>query len=144
GSYQHDVDSKEWPLCWESWEDFHSWRKNEEQSKCIELLLDNTYPPTFRDAPTFTKKCRYICSRGGKSRQPKPSTDKEKPARTRKNPSKRIDCQCIVMVKEYPDTSKLLGYHVDTHNHELGNANLRFTRIPPETREYIAGLLRLK
>ncbi|KAJ6540761.1 hypothetical protein B0H19DRAFT_872761, partial [Mycena capillaripes] len=38
----------------------------------------------------------------------------------------------------------VLGSYSETHDHPLGNANLRFTQIPKATREYIAGLLRLK
>ncbi|KAJ6557623.1 hypothetical protein B0H19DRAFT_884853, partial [Mycena capillaripes] len=34
--------------------------------------------------------------------------------------------------------------YADVHNHPLGNDNLPFTQISHETREYIAGLLRLK
>jgi hypothetical protein len=47
-------------------------------------------------------------------------------------------------VKEYPGVSTILGNYRDEHNHALGNANLPFTQISKETREYIAGLLRLK
>ncbi|KAJ7675545.1 hypothetical protein B0H17DRAFT_858252, partial [Mycena rosella] len=38
----------------------------------------------------------------------------------------------------------VLGNYLEEHNHELGNSNLPFTQISKETREYIAGLLRLK
>ncbi|KAJ7017356.1 hypothetical protein C8F04DRAFT_889374, partial [Mycena alexandri] len=44
----------------------------------------------------------------------------------------------------YPGIATVLGNYKDQHNHELGNANLRFTSISKETREYIAGLLRMK
>ncbi|KAF7371682.1 hypothetical protein MVEN_00024400 [Mycena venus] len=40
--------------------------------------------------------------------------------------------------------STVLGNYTVEHNHPVGNENLRFTRISHETREYIAGLLRLK
>ncbi|KAJ7119830.1 hypothetical protein C8R44DRAFT_538578, partial [Mycena epipterygia] len=40
--------------------------------------------------------------------------------------------------------STVLGNYSTGHNHPTGNANLRFTQIPKETREYIAGLLRMK
>ncbi|KAJ7110912.1 hypothetical protein C8R44DRAFT_533129, partial [Mycena epipterygia] len=40
--------------------------------------------------------------------------------------------------------STVLGNYSAGHNHPIGNANLRFTQIPKDTREYIAGLLRLK
>ncbi|KAE9393622.1 hypothetical protein BT96DRAFT_776638, partial [Gymnopus androsaceus JB14] len=45
-------------------------------------------------------------------------------------------------IKTYLDTKTILGKYNESHNHEIGNANLRFTRISKETRELIAGLLR--
>ncbi|KAJ7707069.1 hypothetical protein B0H16DRAFT_1241774, partial [Mycena metata] len=46
--------------------------------------------------------------------------------------------------RQYPGIATVLGNYKDKHNHELGNANLRFISISKETREYIAGLLRMK
>ncbi|KAJ6555866.1 hypothetical protein B0H19DRAFT_947528, partial [Mycena capillaripes] len=56
----------------------------------------------------------------------------------------RTDCQCALVVKTYPNVPTVLGNYAEEHNHPLGNANLRYTQISKETREYIAGLLRLK
>ncbi|KAJ6592498.1 hypothetical protein B0H19DRAFT_921216 [Mycena capillaripes] len=56
----------------------------------------------------------------------------------------RTDCECVLLIKTYPGVTMVLGNYKDEHNHPLGNENLRFTRISKETREYIAGLLRLK
>lgn len=47
-------------------------------------------------------------------------------------------------MKTYPGTPVGLGTYADTHNHPIGKQNLRYTRITKETRDYIAGLLRLK
>ncbi|KAJ7712892.1 hypothetical protein B0H16DRAFT_1211608, partial [Mycena metata] len=44
----------------------------------------------------------------------------------------------------YPGASLILGNYHSEHNHPIGNPNLRFTQISKETKEYIAGLLRLK
>jgi hypothetical protein len=38
----------------------------------------------------------------------------------------------------------VLGGYSDAHDHPIGNANLPYVQIPKDTREYIAGLLRLK
>ncbi|KLO08395.1 hypothetical protein SCHPADRAFT_809742, partial [Schizopora paradoxa] len=37
----------------------------------------------------------------------------------------------------------VLGAYVDSHSHELGNANLKFTRISAHAREQIAFFLRI-
>ncbi|KAJ7161195.1 hypothetical protein C8R46DRAFT_1285283, partial [Mycena filopes] len=69
---------------------------------------------------------------------------KRHPEWTRKCERRRTGCECTLLVKEYPGVSTVLGSYKDDHNHALGNANLRFTSISKDTREYIAGLLRLK
>ncbi|KAJ7030977.1 hypothetical protein C8F04DRAFT_885187, partial [Mycena alexandri] len=38
----------------------------------------------------------------------------------------------------------VLGTYHNERNHPTGNANIRFTQISKETKEYIAGLLRMK
>jgi hypothetical protein len=68
--------------------------------------------------------------------------EKKLPERVRKIPSKLTGCQCSLVVKQYPNTTKLLGMYYDQHNHPLNATNLPFTRIPKETREFIAGRLR--
>ncbi|KAJ7250301.1 hypothetical protein C8J57DRAFT_1667859, partial [Mycena rebaudengoi] len=54
------------------------------------------------------------------------------------------DCRCSILVKEYLGIKVILGNYLDTHNHPLGNENIRYTQIPKDLHEYIAGLLRLK
>ncbi|KAJ6475881.1 hypothetical protein DFH09DRAFT_849576, partial [Mycena vulgaris] len=66
------------------------------------------------------------------------------PAWNRKRGAKRTACQCVLLVKQYPGTDIVLGSYSDKHDHPLGNANLPYTQIPKDTKEYIAGLLRLK
>ncbi|KAJ6496886.1 hypothetical protein DFH09DRAFT_854266, partial [Mycena vulgaris] len=70
--------------------------------------------------------------------------DKLHPDWNRKRDTKKTECKCSLLVKEYPGTTIVLGKYPDAHDHPLGNANLPFTQIPSDTREYIAGLLRLK
>jgi hypothetical protein len=68
--------------------------------------------------------------------------EKKLPERARKIPSKLTGCQCSLVVKWYPNTTKLLGMYHNEHNHPLNVNNLPFTQIPKETREFIAGRLR--
>ncbi|KAJ7163664.1 hypothetical protein C8R46DRAFT_902402, partial [Mycena filopes] len=138
GSFESDQASSEYTRSWVSWTEFQGWRAAEEEKHCIELRLVNT----FCGLPEFERQCRYVCSRAGTGGQKEYT--KRHPEWTRKIPSKHTDCRCILMVKEYPGTSTVLGTYRAEHNHPLGHANLRFTRISKETREYIAGLLCLK
>ncbi|KAJ7806691.1 hypothetical protein B0H14DRAFT_2381789 [Mycena olivaceomarginata] len=138
GSFEYDRVSDKYHLSWGSWHAFEAWRTEEERSKCIELRLVNT----FYGLPEFEQQLRFICSRAGTGGVK--NYAKLHPEWNRKIPSKRTDCKCTLQVKQYPGTSTILGQYSDIHDHPTGNENLRFTQIPKETREYIAGLLRLK
>ncbi|KAJ6575589.1 hypothetical protein DFH09DRAFT_865509, partial [Mycena vulgaris] len=135
-SFEYDIVSSKYQHHWETWTEFQDWRAREEQNKCIELRLINTYP----GLPSYERQCRYVCSRAGGD---KPYT-KIHPEWNRKREPKRIDCKCVLIVKEYPGVPTILGNYAQEHNHALGNANLPFMQISKDTREYIAGLLRLK
>lgn len=137
GSFLHDLAKGKYLQRWESWPEFEDWLAREQQDLAIELRHVNTYSK----ADAYLRKLRYVCSRGGTGGRKE--YNKLHPNWTRKCEGKRTDCKCSLVVKEYPGVSTVLGDYVTTHNHPLGNANLRFTRIPKETREYIAGLLRL-
>ncbi|KAK6996230.1 hypothetical protein R3P38DRAFT_2566036, partial [Favolaschia claudopus] len=92
--------------------------------------------------PYFGQQTRFVCSRKGTGGVK--TYAKAHPEWKQKQESMRTDCPCVLLVKTYPNVSTVLGNYTDEHNHDLGNQNLRFTRISKETREYIAGLLRLK
>ncbi|KAJ7270576.1 hypothetical protein C8J57DRAFT_1065834 [Mycena rebaudengoi] len=138
GSFQHDLASSNFQKSWKNWADFQSWRAQEQQKLCIELRLIHTHARM----PAYIRKLRYVCSRAGTGRVKEYT--KLHPDWARKLPTKKTDCECSLVVKQYPGTETILGAYSEEHNHPLGNANLRFTQIPEETREYIAGLLRLK
>ncbi|KAK7016693.1 hypothetical protein R3P38DRAFT_3361318 [Favolaschia claudopus] len=138
GSFSSDVALGTFNLRWENWHGFERWLGEEQRRKGIELSLVNTY----LGEPEFSRKLRYVCSRAGTGGIK--THVKKFPERERKIPNKRTDCKCRLIVKQYPGVSVVLGDYRDQHDHSLGNANLPFTQIPRETREYIAGLLRLK
>jgi hypothetical protein len=138
GSFEHDLASPTYQERWESWSEFESWLKEEQRANGIELLLVNTY----LGLPEFERKLRYVCSRGGTGGLK--AYTKLHPDRERKIENKRTDCKCRLIVKQYPGILTVLGDYCRDHDHPLGNANLPFTQIPRETREHIAGLLRLK
>jgi hypothetical protein len=138
GSFESDIASSEYQQRWETWTDFENWIVQEQRSKGIELHLVNTY----LGLPEFERKLRYVCSRAGTGGLK--TYVKRHPEWNRKIENKRTDCKCRLLVKQYPGISTVLGSYRDEHDHALGNANLRYTNIPKETREHIAGLLRLK
>jgi hypothetical protein len=54
-----------------------------------------------------------------------------------------LQCPGSLRVKSYPGSQAVLGFYDAVHNHETGKANLPYVRFSAETREFIAGLLRL-
>ncbi|KAJ7605973.1 hypothetical protein DFH06DRAFT_1019876, partial [Mycena polygramma] len=139
GSFEYDLGTGKYQKQWTDWAEFLLWRSQEERDKSIELRLVNTYQGA---AGVYERQCRYVCSRAGTGGVK--TYTKLNPAWIHKLPSKRTDCPCCLLVKQYPGTSTVLGNYSEDHNHAIGNENLRFTQIPRETKEYIAGLLRLK
>ncbi|KAF7372137.1 hypothetical protein MVEN_00072600 [Mycena venus] len=138
GSFDHDLASGKYKKQWNCWRDFETWLAAEQESHALEFRLVNTYT----GSSLYTRQLRYVCSRAGTGGQKE--YNKLHPDWNRKRGPKRTDRKCTLIVKQYPDTSMVLGNYSDIHNHDLGNANLPFTQIPKATREYIAGLLRLK
>ncbi|KAJ7778139.1 hypothetical protein B0H16DRAFT_1270524, partial [Mycena metata] len=138
GSFPYDLASGKYKMRWDSFEDFEEWFQEEQNSRVIQFRLIKTYS----NAPVFDRQLRYSCSRGGTGGQK--SYTKLHPEWRRKCEPRRTGCDCTLNVKQYPGIATVLGNYKDQHNHELGNANLRFMSISKETREYIAGLLRMK
>ncbi|KAJ7927048.1 hypothetical protein B0H13DRAFT_1535982, partial [Mycena leptocephala] len=138
GSYEYNIQGSKYQMRWDSFHDFEVWLAQEQQTHAIELRLVNTY----LNSNHYVCQLRYVCSRGGTGG--KKAYVKLHPDWNRKIQNKGTDCECCLLVKQYPGTPIVLGAYNNDHNHELGNANLRFVRIPKDTREHIAGLLRLK
>ncbi|KAJ7673541.1 hypothetical protein B0H17DRAFT_1140875 [Mycena rosella] len=128
GSFQHNLASGNYQQQWTSWQELQKWLCDEQAAKAIELCLVNTN----------TKSSLYTAGTGGEKEYVKAH-----PEWNRKHGPKQTACKCNLVVKEYPGTFTILGKYCDTHDHLLGDTNLPYTQIPKETREYIAGLLRL-
>ncbi|KAF8497605.1 hypothetical protein F5888DRAFT_1613518 [Russula emetica] len=138
GSITYDRENQRPTHEWNSLEEFHAWRTNEEIDHGIELLLSST----FRShSQLYHGKRSYSCSRqgsGGKKEYVRKCID-----RIRKRPSKRTGCRCKVRIKTYHHVSTVLGWYQSEHDHAIGVANLIYTRLPDSTRGYVLNLLRM-
>lgn len=124
---------------WNSLEEFHAWRADEELKHGIELLLSRSHRRSAENAH-WQSKLTYSCSRqgtGGKSKYVKKCMD-----RIRKRPIKRTGCRCRVRIKTYHHVSTVLGWYESEHDHAIGVANLVYTRLPDSTRGYVINLFR--
>lgn len=135
GSYQADSVSDHFNKRWDNLADFHAWRALEEKKNGIEILRTTK----ANDGFVYATRQYYVCSRHGTGGLKKYV---KKHSWNRKIEAKRNGCPCSLMIKTYLDTDVVLGHYKEHHNHELGNKNLRFTRISRQTRELIAGMLR--
>jgi hypothetical protein len=117
--------------------EFDSWRRQEELAYSIELIISQTLVGRL-----YTQKRTYICScqqTGGER-----NYQKKFPDRKRKIESKKTGCSCHIMIKLYPHTSTILGRYEADHDHEIGLANIAYTRISRPARERIHTMLTQK
>lgn len=140
GSYAYDLSRGKYTLQWASEDELDQWIKQEEKSNSIELRYARSYSPNRGVREQWSNKRVFVCGRnhtGGKKKY-----EKKHPDRISRHESKKINCPVRLTVKNYHGTKCLLGLYSEEHNHELGIANVRHTRVPDETRERIAGMLR--
>lgn len=141
GTFDYDADPRRYPLLWPSEDAFADWKRTEERKKSIELRYHKKDNPTMQAKKHWLKKITYLCARnltGGKSKYVR-KTDRQM-----KLASKKIDagCPARLVIKFYPDREEIRGKYIEEHSHEIADSNLIYTRIPIETRESIAAMLR--
>lgn len=122
---------------WNSLDEFQTWRANQELEHGIELLLLRTYSAV---SPLWHEKQIYVCSRQGTIAKPK--YIRKRVNRIQSRPSKPTGCSCRIVVKTYHDVPTILGWYRAEHDHAMGVADLRFTRLQDSTRAYVSSLLR--
>ncbi|KAE9400556.1 hypothetical protein BT96DRAFT_1018754 [Gymnopus androsaceus JB14] len=123
---------------------FHEWRAAEEEAQVVDVLFDRPYlfnpnycslnvqgdthgskaiPPRFKD------HTKLVCARHSRSGRKK--YVKKHPDRVRKVPSRKLEgqgCPASISFKTYFDTEEVRACYNSQHSHEIGAANLPFTR----------------
>ncbi len=81
----------------------------------------------------------YVCGRqeSGGDR----GYEKKHPERERKIGIRKTGCGCHIIIKEYPHTSTVLGRYIAEYDHEIGAANIAYTRLSGSTQERIKTML---
>ena len=137
GSFVADSRSTKYNMLWGSRRDFELFLSQEMSLHSVEFLKTQT---TRGLSGKYLERECYSCARHGRP----VDYVKKNPHWGRKVPSKVTHCTASLTVKSYVETLYLLGIYDSEHNHPLGNENLRFTRISPATRDWIAGMVRMK
>ncbi len=135
GSFQHDQESGDYELSWESLAEFDTWRQEQQQIDSIDLLLANTELSTHY----FSWRRIYQCSRQG-SGGIKPY-EKKFPDWIQNFGPKWIGCPCKVDLKGYPGTHIILGQYIRTHDHPIGMENLIYTQLSKKAKGQVRGFL---
>ncbi|KAG6911605.1 hypothetical protein DXG01_011908 [Tephrocybe rancida] len=107
---------------------FHEWRIQEEERQTVEFVKGDTHgskavPPRFKD------HTKLVCARHSRSGRKK--YVKKHPERVRKVPSRKLEgtgCPASISFKTYFDTEEVRACYSSQHSHEIGPANLPFTR----------------
>ncbi|GJJ09773.1 hypothetical protein Clacol_003997 [Clathrus columnatus] len=115
-------------LVFTNMEEFQSWRAREEEEKTVEFVKGDTHgskavPPRFKD------HTKLVCARHTRSGRKK--YVKKYPERQRKLPSRKIEgdgCPASISYKTFYHTEEVRACYNDKHSHEIGEANLLFTR----------------
>jgi hypothetical protein len=138
GSFASDR-ANGYSLHWPTWQDFEVWLKREQRDHGIEFVRKNIR----KAGPNlpWMERHEFVCTRQGAGSAPR-YTPKH-PERKRNVPSKRSGCPCRLTVKTYPGSQEVLGMYNEEHTHDIGNENLRFTRLSKEVRDRIVQLLQL-
>lgn len=128
-------------LEWSSPTDFANWLREEQQKSCIELRVREVLEAKPHLKHLWENKTVYVCGRAATGGHKK---YQRKTDRKYKLESKKIKggCPARLVVKTYPNTTHLRGCYSSSHSHDLLEANLVYTRVPDETRERVAALLR--
>ncbi|KAI0039098.1 hypothetical protein FA95DRAFT_1684413 [Auriscalpium vulgare] len=115
-------------LVFDNMDAFQAWRAKEEEEKVVEFVKGDTHgskavPPRFKD------HVKLVCARHSRSGRKK--YVKKFPDRVRKVPSRKLDgkgCNASMSYKTYFETDEIRVCYISQHSHEIGVANLPFTR----------------
>ncbi|THV07600.1 hypothetical protein K435DRAFT_959672 [Dendrothele bispora CBS 962.96] len=107
---------------------FNEWREKEEETQMVEFVKGDTHgskavPPRFKD------HTKLVCARH--SRNGRKKYVKKHPERVRKVPSRKLEgqgCPASISYKTYFDSEEVRASYNSQHSHEIGLANLPFTR----------------
>ncbi|CAA7265957.1 unnamed protein product [Cyclocybe aegerita] len=109
-------------------DEFQAWRNTEEERNCVEFVKGDTHG-SKADPPRFKDHTKLVCARHSRSGRKK--YVKKHPERVRKVPSRKLEgtgCSASISYKTYFDSEQVRACYISQHSHEIGPANLPFTR----------------
>ncbi|KAF8665264.1 hypothetical protein AX16_000285 [Volvariella volvacea WC 439] len=116
---------------------FNAWRMQEEERQMVEFVKASRNSSRYSGdthgskavPPRFKDHTKLVCARHSRSGRKK--YVKKHPERVRKVPSRKLEgigCLASISYKTYYDTDEVRACYISQHSHEIGLANLPFTR----------------
>jgi hypothetical protein len=136
GSFNYNQESSKYPHEWANMAKFDMWRRAEELAYSIKLIAATI----AHGKMLWMQWCHYICSRepsGG-------STQKERLEQHTHFQSKKMGCDCKIVIKSYPHMPTILGHYEEEHDHDVGLANLAYTHLSNVVQIQIRNMLERK
>ena len=130
GSLNSDREKGGYTIEWENLAAFEAWRQDEERIFSIELKSSTTRS----GGHLWSKRQLYVC---GRERTGGGTYTKKNPEREPKIGTRKTGCRCQVVIKSYPHTPTILGRYLAENDHEIGSANIAYTRLSGVARERI-------
>jgi hypothetical protein len=143
GDYEKDSKNGFYDISWDSFELAILWMKKKEEELGVEFRKKEKKINKGKKKHGWLIAHVWVCSRQGTGGVK--SYEKKHPERGRKVPPKRTEdgCGARIIVRIYPNTTKVRGHYHNEHSHPTGKDNLRFTSLSVETRLRIADMLRM-
>ena len=137
GSFNWDRVEGGYTLEWANFAKFKLWRQMEERLSCIEFVAS-----TSRTGILYSRWQRFVCGRQGSGGEK--IYEKKHPEWERKIEPKKSGCGCHIDIKQYPHMPTVLGRYEAEHDHDIGAANIAYTRLSGSVRERIKTMLTQK
>ena len=134
GSFNWDREEGGFTLEWKDLAEFEMWRRDEERIYSIELTASSTRA----GGDLWSRRQLFVC---GRERSGGGTYVKQHPEWERKIETRKTGCRCQVLIKSYPHTPTILGRYTAEHDHEIGSANIAYTRLSGIARERIKTML---
>ncbi|VDB86615.1 unnamed protein product [Peniophora sp. CBMAI 1063] len=115
-------------LVFENMEAFQAWRSKEEDDNVVEFVKGDTHG-SKAVPPRFKEHVKLVCARHCRTGRKK--YVKKYPERVRKVPSRKLEgtgCGASISYKTYHHTDEIRVCYLSQHSHEIGPANLPYTR----------------
>ena len=137
GSFNWDQAEGGYTLEWADLAKFELWHQTEECLGCIEFIASSTRTGGI----LWSQWQHFVCGcedSGGNRNYEKKHLDRQ----CKLEEDRKSGCSCHIDIKQYPHTPTVQGRYIDKHDHEIGAANIAYTRLSGSTQEQIKSMLR--